>query len=67
MTIILDMANGSIQSVTKPESGHDNPLVAEQPLENLHLAQQEATYSEPPSDKTRTAVHLIRALLAANP
>lgn len=66
MTIIYDMANGSIQSVTEPESDHNDPVVAEHPPAELRLAQREITPSELPCDEPQTAVHLIRALLSSD-
>jgi hypothetical protein len=66
MTIIYDMANGTIQSETTPESGNREELPLSAPAAELHLAAVEPSHVHPGHDNQQAAVHLIRQLLSSD-
>ena len=63
MTIIYDMANGSIQSETTPESGGADTNVITAPVADLRLAEVESLDTTDVREKPHTGAHLIRAML----
>lgn len=65
MTIIYDMANGSIQSDIAPETGGPDGTTLTEPVAEPRLAQVE-THSTPHEyDNPQTAIHIIRGLLSS--
>jgi hypothetical protein len=68
MTIIYDMANGSIRSESAPESHGDGPDMTgiASPATELQLVQAVGADTPAESDCPQTAVHIIRALLSSD-
>jgi hypothetical protein len=66
MTITYDMANGTIQSDTTPESGNREELPLSAPAAELRLAVTDTSHTHPGHDSPHTAVHLIRRLLSSD-
>jgi hypothetical protein len=66
MTIIYDMANGSIQSETTPESGITDTTAITTPAADLRLATIETPIAPSGHNKPQAAVHIIRRLLSSD-
>lgn len=66
MTIIYDMASGSIQSATTPESGITDTPAITTTATDLRLATVETTITPSGHDKPQAAVHIIRKILSSD-
>jgi hypothetical protein len=66
MTIIYDMANGTIQSEVTPESDGTDTTAMTGPVADLRLASVETTLELHGHDDPQTVIHSIRALLLSD-
>jgi hypothetical protein len=66
MTIIYDMANGSIQSETALETGGLDETSIAAPLAERQLAAVETVNTPHGHDNPETAIHIVRSLLSSD-
>ena len=64
MTIIYNMANGTIQSEVTPESDGTDTTAMTGPVADLRLATVDTTIAPSAHEDPQTVIHSIRALLS---